>query len=205
MAQMDISLFEIIGPVMLGPSSSGTAGMARLGYAAHLFLTGPLQSIDLCFHPRDTGCFGLRSHVALVGGALGMRPEEPALRRALELAKEQGISLSTSKFTEQPLPESALTVKLSFVERSGRRCEITGVSVGGGSIAITNIEGFAVNLSSTASNVFVWAERPVAAELRAMFPQYEIGASRQTERELCWINTGKTPDREAAKQAAQTS
>lgn len=203
MAQMDISLFEIIGPVMLGPSSSGTAGMARLGYAAHLFLTGPLQSIDLCFHPRDTGCFGLRSHVALVGGALGMRPEEPALRRALELAKEQGISLSTSKFTEQPLPESALTVKLSFVERSGRRCEITGVSVGGGSIAITNIEGFAVNLSSTASNVFVWAERPVAAELRAMFPQYEIGASRQAERELCWINTGKTPDREAAKQAAQ--
>ena len=86
MAQVDLSLFEIIGPVMLGPSSSGTAGMARLGYAAHLFLTGPPQSIDLCFHPRDTGCFGHRSHVALVRGVLGMRPGQPALRRALALA-----------------------------------------------------------------------------------------------------------------------
>ena len=202
MAEMDISLFEVIGPVMLGPSSSGTAGMARLGYAAHLFLMEPLQSIDLCFHPRDTGFFGLRSHVALVGGALGMRPEDPALRRSLEIAKERGITLSASKFTAEPLPESALTVKLSFVEKSGRQCEITGVSVGGGSIAITNIEGFPVSLSSTAANVFVWADRPVEEALRAMFPQYEVGVSRQGERELCWINTGKKPDLAAADKAA---
>ena len=48
---MDISVFEIIGPVMVGPSSSGTAGMARLGWAAGRFLDGPVKAIDLGFHP----------------------------------------------------------------------------------------------------------------------------------------------------------
>lgn len=201
MAEMDISLFEVIGPVMLGPSSSGTAGMARLGRAAHAFLMGPLASIDLRFHPRDTGCFGLRSHVALVGGALGLSPEDPALRRSLELAREQGIALSTSKFTEEPLPESALTVRLSMVERSGRHCDITGVSVGGGSIAITNVEGFPVSLSSTAAYVFVWADGPV--ELDALFPGREIASSRQDTRLLYWVNTGKSPDRDGAAAAAK--
>ena len=205
MPEMDISIFEVIGPVMLGPSSSGTAGMARLGRAAFEFLEEPLKSIDLKFHPRDTGCFGLRSHVALVGGALGMSPYDPQLRNALEIAKERNIHLSTSKFTEEPLPESALTVKLSMVQQSGKTCDITGVSVGGGSIAITEIDGFSVELSSTAAYVFVWSDGPVEEELSRMFPDREMFCSQQGEKYLYYINVGREPDPSGAARARELS
>ena len=88
MAERDISIFEIVGPVMLGPSSSGTAGMARLGRAACEFLTGPLASISIRYHPRDTGFFGLRSHVALVGGVLGFEPYDPRRSEERRVGKE---------------------------------------------------------------------------------------------------------------------
>ena len=85
---MDISVFEIIGPVMVGPSSSGTAGMARLGGAAGRFPEGPVRAVHLTFHPRMQDYAGVRSHVALIGGVLGMREYDPELKNALEIAKE---------------------------------------------------------------------------------------------------------------------
>lgn len=167
---MDISVFEVIGPVMVGPSSSGTAGMARLGLAARKFLDGPVKSIDLKFHPRNSSYAGLRSHLALIGGVLGIPEYDPRLRNAMDYAKEQGIALSASRF-EEPLPKSGLTVRLGMVEKSGRHCDVTGVSVGGGSIDIIGIDDFAVELSSTAKHFFVWADRDVEEELKACLPQ----------------------------------
>ena len=197
----DISLFEVIGPVMLGPSSSGTAGMARLGRAAHSFLTEPLASIAIKYHPRDTGFFGLRSHVALVGGALGMSPYDPRLREALTIASERGIALSASQFAGDPLPESALTVELDMVQRSGKRCVVTGVSVGGGSIAVTEIDGFPIDLSSTAAYVFVWSDGPVEGELRELFPGQSVGSAQREGRCFSWVNTGQTADQRGARRA----
>ena len=167
---MDISLFEVIGPVMVGPSSSGTAGMARLGLAAREFLDGPVKSIDLKFHPRNSSYAGLRSHLGLIGGVLGIREYDPQLRHAMELAKQQGITLSASRFKE-PLPKSGLTVRLSMTQVSGKRRDVTGVSVGGGSIAVIGVDDFDVELSSTARHLFVWADTDVSAALETAVPQ----------------------------------
>lgn len=191
---MDISVFEVIGPVMIGPSSSGTAGMARLGCAAHKFLSEPLKSIDIKFHPRNTGCFGLRSHFALLGGAMGIPEYDPRLRDALKIAREQGIELSTSKFTDDPLPHSALTVKLSMVQKSGKHCDITGISVGGGSIAITDIDEFAVELVSTAAYLFVWADRDITAELNQIFGEKSVRSDEKGGKYLFYVNLGQKKD-----------
>ena len=187
----DISVFEVIGPVMLGPSSSGTAGMARLGYAAHQFLTGPLESIDLKHHPRNDAFVGLRSHVALIGGILGMEPHDPQLRSALDLAREQGIRLSISRFEGPELPESALTVKMTMVQRDGARREVTGISVGGGSIAITEIDGFRVSLSSTAPYLFAWADRDLSGPLGKVLDGLAVSWDRQGEQYLYYVNLGR--------------
>ena len=70
---MDISVFEVMGPVMMGPSSSGTAGMYRLGAAARQFFQDELRAVDLKFTPRlGPGYLGCRSHFGLLGGILGM-------------------------------------------------------------------------------------------------------------------------------------
>ena len=190
----DISVFEVIGPVMLGPSSSGTAGMARLGYAAHQFLTGPLESIDLKHHPRDDAFVGLRSHVGLIGGILGMEPHDPRLRGALDLAREQGIQLSMSQFEGPELPESALTVKLTMVQRDGARREVTGISVGGGSIAITEVDGFHVSLSSTAAYLFVWADRDLSKVLGETLGSFTVNWDRQGDQYLYYVNLGSRRD-----------
>lgn len=167
---MDISVFEVIGPVMVGPSSSGTAGMARLGWAASRFLDEPLKSIDLKFHPRNDGYAGLRSHLALIGGAMGMREYDPELKNAMKIAKEKGIELSASRFKE-PLPESGLTVCLSMEQQSGKKCNITGVSVGGGSIAIIGIDEFTVELASTEKHIFIWADEDVTSQAAEILPE----------------------------------
>ena len=166
---MDISVFEVIGPVMVGPSSSGTAGMARLGFAAGKFLDEPLKALNLRFHPRNTDYAGLRSHLGLIGGVLGLREYDPQLKNALDMAREQGIEVTASRFSE-PLPKSGLTVGFTMVQKSGAVRKVTGVSVGGGSIAIIGIDDFQVDLTSTAKHLFVWADNDVSEAITKALP-----------------------------------
>lgn len=84
---MDVSLFEIIGPKMMGPSSSATAGMVQLGATCHKFLTGPISSIDLRFVPSmEQSYYSWRSHLALIGGVIGIKEDDsPAFGRHCHL------------------------------------------------------------------------------------------------------------------------
>ncbi len=167
---MDISIFEIIGPVMLGPSSSGTAGMARLGKAAHKFIDAPLKSIDLKFHPRNKDYAGLRSHVALIGGAMGFEEYDPIIKDSLKIAKERNIEVSASYF-EAPLPDDGHTVCLTMEQIDGKVKKVTGVSVGGGSINIIGIDDFKVELSSTQKHFFIWANKDVFEEVQLIIQE----------------------------------
>jgi len=158
---MDISLFEVVGPIMMGPSSSATAGMARIGATAHRFLTEKVRSIDLKFTPRFCTVYaGDRSHLAIIAGVLGLSEYDPRIKEALDMARAQGISVTTSVFKE-PAPEHALTVKVTMGLESGKKCSVTCVSVGGGSIAVIGIDEFEVHLSGTESYLFAWSNHPM--------------------------------------------
>ena len=201
---MDISVFEVIGPVMVGPSSSGTAGMARLGWAAGKFLDEPIKKLNLRFHPRNTDYAGLRSHLALVGGVLGLREYDPQLQNALELAKERGLEVTASRFSE-PLPKSGLTVEFTMEQQSGEVRRVTGVSVGGGSIAIIGIDDFQVDLTSTARHLFVWAGEDVSGDLAKILPgDRPLKQDQKGGQYLFYVEVPLDPDECLARQIEAT-
>lgn len=169
---MDISVFEVLGPVMIGPSSSSTAGMARLGWVAGRFVdadNSDIAEINLKFHPRHMDYAGTRSHLGLIGGVLGMREYDTDLKYSLDMARKLGINVTASCFKE-PLPKSGLTVATTVVLKSGEKTTVTGVSVGGGSIDIIGINDFSVDLSATEKHVFVWSDINLFDSLYKLLP-----------------------------------
>ena len=100
-----MNVFDIIGPVMIGPSSSHTAGAVRLGYAARKILGGPPRRavIQLSGSFAQT-CRGHGTDRALVAGILGFQPDDGRIRDSLELARAQGLDYEFQCGTAPPPP-----------------------------------------------------------------------------------------------------
>ncbi|MGG7178020.1 L-serine ammonia-lyase, iron-sulfur-dependent subunit beta [Clostridium paraputrificum] len=133
-------VFDILGPIMIGPSSSHTAGAARLGKVARAVANGEIESVKFLLH----GSFGktYKGHGtdrALVAGILGMEPSDIRLRDSLEIAKEVGLRI---EFEEYDLGDvHPNTVKFLMKTKKGNECEVVGSSIGGGSIQINEVNG----------------------------------------------------------------
>lgn len=136
----DYSVFDIVGPIMIGPSSSHTAGAARLAKVAAIIAEGKIIKAEFLLH----GSFGetYKGHgtdKALVAGILGMEPWDERLKDSFALAAEQGIEII---FTPADLGEvHPNTVKFILTKEDGSVSNITGSSVGGGNILIFDIDG----------------------------------------------------------------
>lgn len=137
----NFSMFDILGPIMIGPSSSHTAGAARLGKIARIIAGMEFTKVEFFLH----GSFGktYKGHGtdrALVAGILGMDPWDDNLKYALDIAKQQNIDVS---FTEIDLGEEfhPNTVKIDIYKIDNSVVEIIGSSIGGGSIEITEVDG----------------------------------------------------------------
>ncbi len=139
-------VFDIVGPVMIGPSSSHTAGAVRLGLMARKILGEEVARAEINLH----GSFAMtyRGHgtdKALIAGILGFAPEDERIREALEIAARKGLSYSFQTVNiEDAHPNTAV---IYLVGTSGRTARIRGASVGGGNIRITNIDGYNVELT----------------------------------------------------------
>lgn len=201
---MDISLFEVVGPIMMGPSSSATAGMARIGATANRFLTEPVRSIDLKFTPRYIDKYvGNRSHLALLGGVLGISENDSLIKQSLEMAHAKGIKVTSSVFPE-PAPLHALTVKVTMELESGRKTSITAVSVGGGSIAVIGVEEFDVDLAGTEAYVFAWSEdRDMENLIQKTFPDKIINKREKDGKFLFYISVPPEEAPQAQKAIAE--
>ena len=136
----NVGVFEILGPIMVGPSSSHTAGAARLGKVAMAVAGGDIKKVTFLLH----GSFGktYKGHGtdrALVAGILGMEPSDLRLRNALDIAKEKNIEI---KFEEADLGDAhPNTVKFLIEGHQGDSYEMTGSSIGGGSIQVNEVNG----------------------------------------------------------------
>ena len=160
-----ISLFEIIGPVMVGPSSSHTAGMARLGRMAHAVIgkVDP-KKIVITLHPVIRYTYkGHRTDVALVGGILGMSEKDAGIKESLKLAEQKGIERELRFFEDQAYNPN--TVLLEITMPDGGRHSIRGISVGGGSIRITQIDGVDLSPTPKSWNLLVWSRKDVSRML----------------------------------------
>ena len=141
---MSYSLFDIVGPVMHGPSSSHTAGANRIGFLAREIMGEEPRDVVLRFHPDYMKSYrGQRSHVALLAGCLGLREDDPRSGDALRICEERGLRWRAEALGGRSVSRNTMRVDGTA---GGRRWEITGESVGGGSILIREVNGAAVRL-----------------------------------------------------------
>jgi L-serine dehydratase len=154
-----VSLLDIIGPVMVGPSSSHTAGACRLGLLARCLVGGTPERATVELH----GSFartgeGHGTDKAIVGGLMGFRPDDERLRTALEIAEREGLDYHFEKTT---LGDDAdvhpNTVRLT-VERGDRSHVMVGSSLGAGRVLATEIDGYPVEVSGNLHTIVLVAE-----------------------------------------------
>lgn len=151
------NLFDILGPRMVGPSSSHTAGACRLGYVTRAVAGGTPDRARVELH----GSFAMTGEghgtkKAIVGGLLGYPPDDPRLRDSLARAGEEGLEVefATVDLGDEAHPNTArLTVR-----RGGEETRVVGASIGGGRIRVTEIDGIAVSLSGTLPTLVVEAD-----------------------------------------------
>ena len=141
-----MNIFDVVGPVMVGPSSSHTAGAVRIGYIARKLLAEQPRKgqINLYGSFLATG-EGHGTKKAIVAGLLGMQTDDERIPMAFELAKQQGVDVS---FGEANLKDAhPNTAQLILQGISGQTIEVVGQSVGGGRINIASIDGIETNFS----------------------------------------------------------
>lgn len=140
------SVFDIIGPVMIGPSSSHTAGAVRIGRAVHSIF-GEIPD-EVTFHLYNSFAKTYQGHgtdKALVAGIMGMDTDNPDIKHSMEIAYQKGIKIYWDILKDSNAPHPN-TVKIS-VKKGDKSMSVTGVSIGGGNIQVTELNGFSVSLS----------------------------------------------------------
>ena len=135
----NFGVFDIIGPIMIGPSSSHTAGAAKLGKIAKTIVGADIKKVTFLLH----GSFGktYKGHGtdrALVAGILGMEPSDDDLRNSILIAESKGLKIN---FIEYDLGQvHPNTVKFLITDINNNYFEITGSSIGGGNVEINEID-----------------------------------------------------------------
>ena len=152
-----VSLLDIIGPVMVGPSSSHTAGACRLGLLARNLVGGTPERARIELH----GSFartgeGHGTDKAIVGGLMGFRPDDERLRTALETMEGEGLDY---RFEKTTLDDDAHpnTVRIS-VSRGDRSSVMVGSSLGAGRVLVTEIDGYPVEVTGGYHTIVLVAE-----------------------------------------------
>ena len=150
-------LFDVLGPVMIGPSSSHTAGAAKIGYTAQKLLGELPAEADIGLYGSfATTGKGHGTDRALVAGLLGLRPDDPRLPDSFALAQKVGM-----KFIIHPVELRAAhpnTTVLTLKSRSGRTLTLKAASVGGGRIRVTEIDGVPADFGGDSNTLIIHNE-----------------------------------------------
>jgi L-serine dehydratase len=154
-----VSLLDIIGPVMVGPSSSHTAGACRIGLLARGLVGGTPEKATIELH----GSFartgeGHGTDKAIVGGLMGFRPDDERIREALGIAEREALDY---KFEKTTLGEDGVTHPNSArltLARGSRDAQLIGASVGAGRVLISEINGFPVEVTGNFRTLVLVAE-----------------------------------------------
>lgn len=141
-----MNIFDIIGPIMVGPSSSHTAGAVRIGYIARKLMAEPILEATLALHGSfDLTGKGHGTDKALVAGLLGMQPDDIRIPDSFNIASAEGMKVT---FTSIDIPDAhPNSVLLKLTGPKNRKLEILASSIGGGRIRVNKIDGLSANFS----------------------------------------------------------
>jgi L-serine dehydratase len=183
-----IGLFDILGPVMIGPSSSHTAGVARIAFLARRILPGRLDRAKVSFYGSLARTYkGHGSDKAAIAGLLGILPEDERLGFAPELAAREGLDVEIVPVYDGPERYHPNTVVVELAS-GGRSLRVRGASVGGGEVLLQSIDGFEALLDGRLEALLVFHrdEPGVIARVAALLAEAGINiaslASRRRER-----------------------
>ncbi|HEX8850385.1 MAG TPA: L-serine ammonia-lyase, iron-sulfur-dependent subunit beta [Gemmatimonadaceae bacterium] len=154
-----VSLLDIIGPVMVGPSSSHTAGACRLGLLARCLVGGTPQTARIELH----GSFartgeGHGTDKAIVAGLMGFQPDDDRIRTALEIAEREGLDYRFEKTTLGEESDVHPNTTRVTVQRGERSATMVGSSLGAGRVLVTEIDGYPVEVTGNYNTVVLVAE-----------------------------------------------
>ena len=136
-----------MGPVMVGPSSSHTAGAARMGYVARKLLGFQPARADIALHGSfaATGA-GHGTDKAIVAGLLAMRPDDPDIPRSFQLAQEAGLKVNVRTVDLRDAP--ADTAVMTLIGERGRTVVVSATSIGNGRIWVNSVDGMHVSFTA---------------------------------------------------------
>lgn len=141
-----MNLLDIIGPVMVGPSSSHTAGAVRIGRVSRKLLAEEVKEAKIYFHGSflATGK-GHGTDKALIAGLLGMQVDDPAIPDSFRIAEKRGMRFYLEGIDLGDVHPNS--VKMNLTGISGRTLEVIAASIGGGRIQICELDGITANFS----------------------------------------------------------
>lgn len=147
------SVFDIIGPVMIGPSSSHTAGAARIGRVARSLFGREPKWANISLYGSFAKTYkGHGTDVAIVGGLLDFDTDDKRIINALDIAGERGMKIEFIE--EEAVPDHPNTARVFIGDHNGE-LELVGISIGGGKIEITELNGFMLKLSGNHPAILV--------------------------------------------------
>ena len=150
-----ISVFDVLGPNMIGPFSSHTAGAAVIAYLAQKMISGPLTKVDFILYGSFAQTYrGHGTDRALLGGIMGFSTDDMRIRDSFEIARERGLAFS---FTPNEIETEVHpnTVDILMENAAGQKMTIRGESLGGGKVQIVRINQVKVVFTGEYSAVIV--------------------------------------------------
>jgi len=149
-----MTIFDIIGPVMVGPSSSHTAGALQIGYLAHLVLKKIPSEAVIKFHGSFAQTYqGHGSDKAVIGGLLGYRPDDIRIRTSLETATAVGLKY---RFEAIEIPDAhPNTIIIEAETDDHHKTSIVGESIGGGNIVLKSLDDIDIEYTGNLNTLIV--------------------------------------------------
>ena len=171
-----ISIFDVIGPIMVGPSSSHTSGAATIAWMARQIFTGiPVKATFTLYGSFADTYQGHGTDRALVGGVLGYRPDDTRIRNAFDHAKEDGLEFDfvIDRDTETKHPN---TVDILLENSDGHSLMVRGESIGGGRVRIVRMNDIDVDFTGEYSTLIVGHKdaKGVAAYITGILSDHDV-------------------------------
>jgi L-serine dehydratase len=140
------SLFDIVGPIMVGPSSSHTAGAVRLANLARLVADQPIAEVEFVLYNSFAQTYqGHGTDRGLIAGILGYGVNDERIRSAFSLAEAHGLNYRITPFLgANNYPPNTVVFNMSLAD--GKQCRVVGHSTGGGKVHISKIDDHNVSL-----------------------------------------------------------
>lgn len=149
-----MNLFDIIGPIMIGPSSSHTAGAARIGRVTYMLLGEEVKKAEIYFHGSFAKTWeGHGADRAVIGGLLGLSVADEHMRMSRELAAERGMEYTIAPIQLRDAHPNTVIIKAYGV--NGKQVKVQAASVGGGSIFVQYLNDMEVGFSGERTTLII--------------------------------------------------